>query len=183
MVTSTWVVGFFRIDDDPSPKLLIRVHDRLESALESRCKLAFTFFKTPYGGILGIYVYFDSEQLRSRLSQSHVFIEIFHGLDVQDFIQLVRSGFQQSTLTCILADNSDTVQISANGESYAAPQCRLDIPLQVDPLCTNKLCQEFDNLLEYHSKNAGSEAYQQSINYLWQVMPEGENPILPDPNE
>jgi len=181
MVTSTWVVGFFRVDDNPAPRLLIRVHDRLESIIDGRCQIAFTFFRTPSGGILGIYIYFDSDQLRTKLSQSHVFIEIFHGLDVQNFIELVRAGLQQRILTCVLATNSEMMRIEANGESYAAPHCRFDIPLQIDPHCTEALVYEFDNLLKYHNDRAGTQDYQQSVNYLWQIIPEGANPILPDP--
>ncbi|MBK6504534.1 MAG: hypothetical protein IPG02_02435 [Ignavibacteria bacterium] len=65
-----WATGFFRLDGDRGPFLLVRADDYVEEIKKSKMKLGISFFRMDAGGLFGIYVHVDSDNLRKRKRQS-----------------------------------------------------------------------------------------------------------------
>jgi|GEM_PF-6153847 len=188
LITGTWTTGLFRLDTNSGPYLMIRTDGLVEVTKNAPKKIGFSFFRMNSSGIIGIYVYIDSDHLREKGSIKHPYIEIGCGLDEQDGVQRFRDAFKNETLTLVLAGESNSTHSSYNEstgklENYVTPQCEHDIQLILDVNCRKTLSKELEDLCKYHrSIPSGRRDFNTGLNEMWAVMPEQDNPILQRPS-
>ena len=183
LLSSSWVSGFSRMEGKPAPYLLIRADDDIDEFKTNPTKIAFSFFKMRSGGIFAIYVYVDSQALRTKRSQRHVYIDAGNGLDVPEYVQLVQDAFTSDLLTVVLAGGSgstaEIVNASGQSQDFKLPRCHYDIHLSLERSCREVLRRELQELISFHaSLPSGQRSYKQSMNEVWQLMPETESPVL-----
>ncbi len=184
LVTGTWITGLFRMETDPGPFLLVRADGHLDEVVAAPLKVGFSFYRAPSGGIVGLYIYIDSESLRVSGGRPHAFMEFGYGLDQEDTVGRIRDAFRRDTLDVIFADGSNSTTVfldpsTRRRQTVATPCCRYDISYSIDQKCREALLRELDALLQYHrSLPAGRKNFQTSMNEMWAALPMTENPIL-----
>jgi hypothetical protein len=180
-----WATGFFRLDGDRGPYLLVRADGYVEEIKKSKMKLGISFFRMGAGGLFGIYVHVDSDNLRKERDNPNVYFEIAYGLDESGSVDLMTDFLKNDQLDLILADKNDrgsqSIYDSSGGGfiSMTPPLCKYDIPISLDEDCKRILNEELMDLKEYHSSTpSGRRNFQASVQQLWNIMPETDNPIL-----
>lgn len=180
-----WATGFFRLEGDRGPFLLVRADDFAEEIRKSKIKLGISYFRMDAGGLFGIYVYVDSEKLRKERDNPNVYFEIAYGLDESGSVDLMTDFLNKDQLELILADKNDRssynfIDTSSGGfKSSVAPLCKYDITISLDENSKKILNDELKDLKNYHSSvHSGKRNFQASVQQLWNVMPEMDNPIL-----
>lgn len=180
-----WATGFFRLDGDRGPFLLVRADEFADEIRKSKIKLGISFFRMDAGGLFGIYVHVDSEKLRKVRDNPNVYFEIAYGLDESGSVELMTDFLSKDKLELILADKNDrssfkSIDISSGGfKSSVTPLCKYDITISLDENSKKLLNDELKELKKYHSSiSSGKRNFQASVQQLWNVMPETDNPIL-----
>lgn len=180
-----WATGFFRLDGDRGPFLLVRADEFSEEIRKSKIKLGISFFRMDVGGLFGIYVHVDSEKLRKVRDNPNVYFEIAYGLDESGSVDLMTDFLSKDKLELILADKNDRssyniIDTSGGGfKSSVTPLCKYDITISLDENSKKLLNDELNELKKYHSSiPSGRRNFQTSVQQLWNVMPEMDNPIL-----
>lgn len=186
LLSSSWVCGLFRMHGKSAPCLLIRADDDIDEFKTNPTRIAFSFFKTQSGGVLGVYIYVDSQALRAKRSQAHVFIEMSNGLDVPEYVQLVKDAIKSDSITVVLAGGggSMTSVMNASGESqsFSPPQCRYDINLCLELSCREVMWRELKELLALNASLAPEQrSYTQSMDEVRKLMSATQNPLLQQP--
>ncbi|VGO12018.1 Phosphocholine transferase AnkX [Pontiella desulfatans] len=178
--------GFFRLDSDPNPCLMIRLDGFVNELIDAEIRIGFSFYRTATGGVFGIYVSMMSDSLKRALENECPFLEMLHGLDeVDTTVKLIQDAISQKEMTITLADESSSTSSwydPATGESCeaVAPMGCYDINLQLSEECRSKLMGEMESLLEYHNSLPAYERdYYSSAQLIYDCMPMGTNPILP----
>jgi hypothetical protein len=108
LVTVPRATGFFSLESDPGPFLLVRTDSYVVPVRSAPKKIGFSFFKMNSSGILGIYIYIDSDQMRKISAKEHPYLEIGYGLDMEDGVKRIKDAFSKDSITMILADKSDS---------------------------------------------------------------------------
>lgn len=180
-----WATGFFRLDGDRGPFLLIRADDYVEEIKKSKMKLGISFFRMDAGGLFGIYVYVDSDNLRKERDNPNVYFEIAYGLDESGSVDLMTDFLKNDQLELTLADKNDRSSQSIYDPSgggfilMTPPLSKYDISISLDENCKKILNDELKELKKYHSSiPSGRRNFQSSVQQLWNIMPEMDNPIL-----
>ena len=190
LIESEHGTGFFRMDSDAGPFLLTRLDGYTDKLVEGSIKIAFSFFRTEYGGLVGIYIGMESRSLCEAFDKPYPFLEMINGLDERDTtVKLYDDAFSKETLVVSIADRSmsTTSFYDENSGSFSeanSPQCVYDIDIDLPQECREVLQKELADVLSYHDNMSGySRDFQQSVQCVYGVMPMGENPILPKVQE
>jgi len=180
-----WATGFFRLDGDRGPYLLVRADNFVEEIRKSKMKLGISFFRMDSGGLFGIYVHVDSDNLRKERDNPNVYFEIAYGLDESGSVDLMTDFLKNDQLELTLADKNDRSSQSIYDPSgggfisMTPPLSKYDISISLDENCKKILNDELKELKKYHSSiPSGSRNFQSSVQQLWNIMPETDNPIL-----
>ncbi len=183
LIEKGWATGFFRLDGDRGPYLLVRADNFVEEIRKSKIKLGISFFRMDAGGLFGIYVHVDSDKLKKVRDNPNVYFEIAYGLDESGSVDLMTDFLKKDQLELIFADKSNRTQHiiidQSNSEKVSDPLCKYDITISLDENCKKILNYELKDLKKYHSSIlTGRRNFQTSVQQLWNVMPETDNPIL-----
>lgn len=157
LMTNTWTTGFFRMDSDPGPFLLVR-GDRAAGKLRGLpLRLAFAFYRMRAGGIFAIYLEIDSPEVKEQLRQQgltvhapRILFETFYGLDTEDTTSLIRDGLARDPLRICFAEGDGPGEMSGGMFSGSSINAQFDVVVSIPPECRRILAKEWENILKYH---------------------------------
>jgi len=165
---SRWTTGFFRLDGDPGPYLLVKANDYVTRLKGNPFRVAYCFYRMKAGGLISVFVDFPSIDIPENPYDPFVLFEMTRGLDVEDECQRISDGISGQELHMCFAE--------AAGDGIEA---FYDIVVDVADDCREALDAEWKGLLQYHqSVPATRRDFQTSIAQMQQENPLSENPIL-----
>lgn len=184
LLSQTWCAGYFRTDAEKGPFLLVRADGHVAKLKESPLRVAFSCYREPSGGVLGVFVAAENPELRKASQTGHAVFECVYGLDFQDTVERIRDGLSRDVIHLCFADAATNMRMSmidASGQSreMTAPACRFDRVFPVPDDCRRALVEEFRELMAYHRSLAPSRRdYTRSMQQLSADFPASEHPIL-----
>jgi len=179
LMTTPWTAGFFRLDGDPGPYILVRGDKAVTKFRGSPVRVAFSFYRMKAGGLCAIFVDVDCPEVRAKLNYPHVLFEMMYGLDTAEAKCLIQDAFSRDKLHLCFAEGDGPGEMSGGIYSGSAINAQYDIviPLPVD--CRAALKQEWENLLAYHASiPANRRDFQRSGQQMQLENPQTENPIV-----
>jgi hypothetical protein len=180
LMKSTWITGFFRLDGDPGPYLLVRGDDAARKLRGSPLLVAFTFYKMRSGGLMAIFVEADSPTVRGQIKAPHVLFEMIYGLDQDEIKSLFRDAFSRETLHLCFAEGDGPGESSGGIYSSGSINAQHDVVVSLPADCRAALKKEWDSLLTYHTSiPAGRRSFEDSARQMEAENPAAENPVLP----
>lgn len=180
LMRSTWIAGFFRMDGDPGPYMMVRGDNAAGKLRGSPLRVAFSFYRMRAGGLTAIFVEADSPTVRQRINTPQVLFECFYGLDQDDTKSLIRDAFSKETLHLCFAEGDGPGEMSGGIYSGGAINAQHDVVASLPAECRAALKQEWDSLLSYHtSVPAGRRSYEDSARQMQAENPVTESTILP----
>lgn len=181
--TGTWCTGYFRLDDEPGPYLMVRVDGHAKLLRDCPLQIAFSFYHLPAGGLFGTFVSADLPQLRAASPSGLPVVEGLFGLDDRDSVKRISDALEQDSIHLCFAgaSGSKTTMLDEQGRSIesCAPSCEFDRIAAVPPDCQAALVQQFRELMDYHaSLGRSNQDYAKSMEQLTAHFPPAEHPIL-----
>jgi hypothetical protein len=193
LASGTWCAGFFRLDGDPGPYLMLRVDDFIETVKEAPLAVAFSFCKTSAGALFAISARVDSEalgaDLRGKFPQfpplKYPVAEWIAILDSKYDVDLIDDALSRDRIHIVLARNSgssETVYSDSGQMKLTLPQATCDIVVPLDPAIASCLRAEWNALLGQHDSIPNSNlSFSQAQRELARALPFDKDPILPRP--
>lgn len=179
LMTAPWTTGFFRLDGDPGPYLMVRGDKAVSKLRGSPIRVAFSFYRMKAGGLCAIFVDADCPEVREKLTYPHVLFEMMYGLDTAEAKGQIQDAISRDSLHLCFAEGDGPGEMSGGIYSGSAINAEYDIVVPLPPDCRAALKQEWENLLKYHgSIPAGRKDFQQSGQQMQSENPQTENPIL-----
>lgn len=164
--------GFFRLDGDPGPFLMIRTdgarddgYEAVEEMAKHPFRVAFSFAHLRESGVLSILVCSSFLSIYSQRG----FLEMHYGLDLENTRNLISDALKREDVYVVLA---------RGGGSSTLPKARYDLVIPIDAACKRALAEEWAALLAHHKGIARPE-FQGGVTRLYQAFPGGSKPILP----
>lgn len=176
LVNNSIVTGFFRLDGDPGPYLMIRTdgtrddgYEAVDEMAKDQFRIAFNFGYMPTSGIISVFV---CSRFLNKYSRNG-FMEMHYGLDFDNIRNLLSDAFQRDELQVVHA---------RGGGGGAPPNAKYDVAIPIDSACKQVLADEWKSLLTHHTRIAQPN-YQTAVNRLFQMFPQGtSDPIMPTPS-
>lgn len=169
------VPGFFRLDGDPGPYLMLRTdgsrddgYEAVDEMAKHQFRLAFNFAHMPTSGVISVLV---CSKFLNEYSQKG-FLEIHYGLDSENTRNLVQDAFQSDELLVVHA---------RGGGAGAPPTAKYDVTIPIYSACKQVIADEWKSLQTHHAKIAQPN-YQIAVNRLYQLFPGAGDPIMPTSN-
>ena len=176
--------GFFRMSGDPLPFMMARADKCVATLKDQPFRMAYSFYRMPSGGLFGIFLEFESEQLGKATQSGFPIIEMTYGLDVQETRTLALEGPTRQPAHIVFAEGSSSGHyVSINpytGErssESSMPQSIYDRVFELPGDFIDAFKKEYDSLLSYH-RNCRQRDYQQSMRQLCELFPLSAYPIL-----
>ena len=180
LMMNTWGLGFFRLDSDRGPFLMVR-GDRVVNELRNcPMKVAFCFYRMKAGGLVAVYAYADCPAVAQRLTDRIVLFEMVYGCDQNDTRQLILDAISRDALHICFAEGDGPGKMSGGAFISSAIRAQYDVVIPLPPECRAALKEELAALLNYHSSLlANLRDFQRSGQQMWAENPQGVDPILP----
>jgi hypothetical protein len=186
LLNNTWATGFFTLDNDPGPFLMVRGDNVVNDMRGSPVSVAFSFYRMRKGGLVTMYVYVDCPSVEKRLTHKIVLFEISYGLDDanREYKAIIDRAIGLESLHICFAEGRGTGQhLPGGGFSSESINAQYDLIIPLSKECRDALRKEYDSILSYHAALPSSARdYQGSVQQMWAENPQGINPILPSPS-
>jgi hypothetical protein len=165
---SRWTTGFFRLDSDPGPFLLVKANDATARLKAQQFRIAYCFYRMKAGGLISLFVDFPSITIPGNPCDPFVLFEMTRGLDGEDERQRISDGISKQPLHLCFAEGAgDAIEAS------------YDVLIDVATDCREALDREWKGLLEFHQSIPGSRRdFGASVAQMQQENPLSENPII-----
>ena len=179
LMSNTWTAGFFRLDGDPGPYLLVR-GDKVASRLKGYpMRVAFSFYRMRAGGLCAIFVDVDCPEVRAKLTYPHVLFETMYGLDMADTKTHVQDAISRDSLHLCFAEGDGPGEMHVGYFSSKGIKAQFDVVAPLGEDCRAALKGEWEGILNYHASIPASHRdFQQSGSQMAAENPQTENPIL-----
>lgn len=82
--SNVWVTGYFRMDNDPGPYLLLRADGYASKLKNQPFRVAHCFYRMKAGGLFAIFIDFPRLKLSGIPSSPFVLFEMIRGIDMED---------------------------------------------------------------------------------------------------
>lgn len=179
LMASPWVCGFFRLDSEPGPFLLVRADAYAEAIAHSSLRVAFAFYRMSNGGVFTVFVDADNKALTEQSGRANLLFEMFYGLDQEDTISLLRAALGRESLHLCFAEGKDTAKRDSDVIVSSPIRAVHDVVLEIPLDCRNAMLKELDELLSHHqSIPANSRDFKESALQVQRENPSGKNSIL-----
>lgn len=183
--TNTWATGFFYLDSDPGPFLMVRGDNVAAKLSGSPVTAAICFYRMKAGGLVTMYVHVDCPEIANRLTHSIVLFEIAYGLDDQnsEMKKTIERAFGNESLRICFTEGDGAGEMLPNGGfSSSGIRSQFDVVIPLSAECRAALKKEYQAILGYHASVPSSiRNYNGSVQQMWAENPQGSNPILPRP--
>lgn len=183
-MSQSWCAGYFRIDSDQGPFLLVRGDWHVAKLRTRPLKAAFSFYRQPAGALFGIFVEAECPELSQASPTGHAVFECIYGMDFQETVERARQALARDAIHLCFADaatnlNVEWMQPDGTFRKMSAPCCRFERICPVDEDCRQILMREYQQLLAYHEGvSPRTRNYQRSIRELSADFPPSAYPIL-----
>jgi hypothetical protein len=187
LLTSRMATGFFFLDGRPGPFLMVRADGLIEELRGAPLKVAFSFYRMPAGGLVGVDVFIDSPVVAKKLAKPFVLFEIAYGLDVEneEMKKALDRAFSNDFLHLCFTQGEAVATVSDGVVQSSGLDSEYDVLIPLDVACKEALQTEYRDILSYHAAiPAGKRDYRESVGQMWAENPEDVLPILkrkPDP--
>ena len=184
--TSVWATGFFYLDSDPGPFLMVR-GDKVASKLTgSPVTAAICFYRMKAGGLVTIYVHVDCPAVAKMLTDPIVLFENSYGLDYENrgMKEIIERAISNEALHLCFTEGDGPAKVFPDGRGFESKgiESKFDVVIPLSHECRAILKKEYESLLSYHQNIPSSvKNYNQSVQQMWAENPQGSNPILPRP--
>jgi len=177
--------GFFYLDSDPGPFFMARMDHVSKQLQGSPVKVALSFYRMPYGGLIGIYVHVDCPSVAQQMTHPIVLFELAYGLDESNAEnkRMIEQAIARDSFHLCFADGKG--EIAHQNESTFVSNglhSQFDMIFPMPQECRDVLKNEWKALLNYHASLA-SHDYNSTIQQMWAENPQGGNPVLPHPDD
>jgi hypothetical protein len=172
--SSSLCTGFFRLDNDAGPFLLVRTDGMVDEMAAAQLRIAISFFHLPMSGLVAIHV--ASKPLRDKTTAG--FLEQVYGLDYEPTREILSDAISKDELSVVLAgEGGMRIVIAETGQTMVGPRCEYDIQIPIDDNCRRVLSQEWGAVLAYHHRIVNPD-FQRAGHRLYELMPDDADPIL-----
>jgi hypothetical protein len=184
--TNIWATGFFNLDSDPGPFLMVR-GDKVASKLKGYpITVAICFYRMRTGGLVTIYVHVDCPTVAKMLSDPIVLFENSYGLDYENrgMKEIIERAIGNEALHICFTEGEGPAKTFPDGSGFESKgiESKFDVVIPLTHECRAILKKEYDSLLRYHENiSSSTRNYKQSVQQMWAQNPHGSNPILPPP--
>jgi len=182
LLTNTWATGFFYLDSDPGPFLMVRADKIAGSLRDSPITVAFSFYRMKAGGLIVMYVHADCPAVAQTLKHPIVLFEIAYGLDDEniEMKRIIERAINGACLHLCFTEGDGPAEVSPDFVSSTGMRSQFDVQIPLSPDCKIALQKEYNDILTYHAGvSASKRDYMESVKQLWAENLEGVNPILP----
>jgi len=177
--SSPWVTGFFRLESDPGPYLLVRADGYADPLKNQPFRVAFCFYRMQAGGLFAVFVDFPKLKLSGVPSKSFVLFEMIRGLDLDDERERIQSALACSQLHICFAEGDGPGEEVGEGWMGSSINACYDVLIDIDTGCHEILDREWRALLEYHDSMVRVRRdYEASLQQLQEENPLTHNPIV-----
>jgi len=185
LLSNEWATGFFYLDSDPGPFLMVRADSVASHLRGSPVTAAFSFYRMRAGGLVTMFVHVDCPPIAQRLTHGVVLFEIAYGLDAENKgnKEMIERAIERDSLHICFAEGSGTGErMPGGGFSSSGINAQYDVILPMPPDCRLALKKEYQAILSYHaSVPAHTRSYNGSVQQMWAENPQGMSPILTAP--
>jgi hypothetical protein len=185
LLSNTWATGFFNMDNDLGPFLMVREDNIVKELRGSPVSAAFCFYRMRAGGLVTMYTHVDCPAVAQRLNHKIALFEMSYGLDNEnrEYKEIIDRAIGRDSLHICFAQGKGTGQhLPSGGFRSESINAQYDVILPMPPECRAALRKEYDGILSYHSSVPSSNRdYQKSVQQMWTENPQGVNTILPRP--
>lgn len=182
LLANTWVSGFFYLDSDPGPFLMVRADEVAHKLKGSAVTAAICFYRMKAGGLVTLYVHVDCPEIARRLTNPIVLFEIALGLDAQnsEMKKIIERAIGNETLRlCFTEGDGPGEMLPSGGFSSSGLRSQFDVVIPLSAECRAALKKEYQAILGYHAGVPSSRRdYNASVQQMWTENPQESNPIL-----
>jgi len=179
---NVWAAGFFRMDGDSGPYLLVRADEYADRLKGQPFRVAFCFYRMRAGGLIALFVDFPKLKLSGVPSEPFVLFEMIRGIDLDDERERISDAISRDQLHICFAEGDGPGEDLGGGMwAGSSINASFDVMIDLDDECRQALRKEWQALLEYHDSMTSSQRdFQESIHQMQAENPLSENPILDD---
>ncbi len=176
---NVWVTGFFRLDSDPGPYLMLRADGHAGRLKNQPFRVAFCFYRMKAGGLVAVFVDFPKLKLAGVPSAPYVLFEMIRGIDMDDERQRISDAINRPQLhMCFAEGDGPGENLPGGGWFGSAINASYDVLTDIDAQCREALNREWKSLLDYHQSVGGRRDFQASIQQMQSENPLTHNPIV-----
>lgn len=183
LMTNFWAAGFFRLEGDPGPYLMVRADGRTTRLKGQPFRVAFSFYRLTAGGLIGVFVDFPKPRRPDGTAPPHALFETIRGIDLDDERQRIGDAINAPRLHLCFAEGEGPGEGLASG-LWAGHHidALYDVLVDLDAPCRDALNAAWTSLLEYHgSLPAEGRDFQASVRQMQAENPVTRNPVLDRP--
>jgi len=177
--------GFFCLDSDPGPFFMARMDHIAKELQGCPVKVAFSFYRMPRGGLMGMYVHVDCPSVAERMTYPIVLFELAYGLDESNSEnkRMFEQAIARDSFHLCFTDGEGSLAHEDGCAFVSSSLCsRFDMVIPISQECRDVLKNEWKALLAYHASLANRD-YNSTIQQMWAENPQGGNPVLPRPDD
>ncbi len=179
--TNEWVTGYFRMDGDEGPYLLVRADGYVDKLKGQPFRIAHCFYKMKAGGLFAIFIDFPGLKGPGGPSNPFPFIlfEMIRGIDMDDERARIFDAINRPNIHLCFAEG-DGIGEEANGMWSGSPiNAAFDVVVDINEDCRNALNKQWESLLEYHgSLSTGARNFNDTVQQMQIENPVSRNPII-----
>ncbi|KPA13846.1 hypothetical protein MHK_005960 [Candidatus Magnetomorum sp. HK-1] len=177
--SNVWVTGFFRLDSDPGPYLMLRSDGYCDKLKNQTFRVAHCFYRMRQGGLFAIFVDFPKLKLSGIPSGDFVLFEMIRGIDMDDEKERISDAISRSNLHICFAEGDGPGEEHDGMWSGASINAKFDVIVEMSQECRNELNKEWMSLLDYHrSLSSTVRDFTESFQQLQMENPLTHNPIV-----
>ena len=181
--TNEWVAGFFRMEGEKAPYLLLRADRHTQLLRGHLFRVAFCFYKLKRGGAFALFLDYPRLKMVDIPSGPFVLFEMIKGLDPEDEPDRIYDAIQRPDLHICFVEGSGSGQ-EFDGIWTGTPiRSQYDIRVDIQGCCRQKLNEEWASLLNHHNSlvASGMADFDQTVDQLHAENPLSRNPIIENP--
>jgi len=177
---NVWAAGFFRMDGDSGPYLLVRADGYADRLKGQPFRVAFCFYRMRAGGLIALFVDFPKLKLSGVPSEPFVLFEMIRGIDLDDERERINDAISRDQIHICFAEGDGPGEDLGGGMwAGSSINASFDVLIDLEDECREALRKEWQALLEYHDSMPSSRRdFQESIQQMQAENPLSENPIL-----
>ncbi len=178
--SNVWIAGYFRIDGDPGPYLMVRADGHTEKLRNQSLRVAHCYYRTLSGGLYAIFVDFPAIKVSGIPSDPFVLFEMIRGIDLEDEKLRILDGINKERLHLCFCEGDGPGEDLGGGIWSGGPiNAQYDVVVDVPPECRKVMKVEWEELLRYHHKlSPSSRSFNDSVRQMQSENPLTLNPIL-----
>ena len=174
LLGSDWTTGFFRLDGDPGPFLLVRARNEHRTMESHATRLAFSFYRMRSAGIVAMF--WDCPDALGKWPYGHV--EGASTTDQPLGLDIIRDGMQKSHLEITFAIHSLRTSADYGGQPVSIPEAISDVSIELPNAFRMQVLRELDDLCNYQRGLSGQGNGGDAMRQMWADNPTDRSAIL-----